>query len=199
MTPEQEAKARQLLDQKEKETGPVASIPSAAPLPRPATSAAEVKAKRELIKQQEREGKKRREEEKKADKIAARQRVEQEAKAKKEMERLDREAKAKARDDARHQLEAEAKSRQVAKVRENGAAKPEQPAGVKPSVEPAPSPSNPVTVSKPAPEPKSSAPAVSGKTKKQRLEALTDSYVRDQVTAEQYHRERAKILAEPGD
>jgi len=40
-------------------------------------------------------------------------------------------------------------------------------------------------------------PAAQGK--KQRLDALTDAYVHDKLNAEQYYRERSKILAEPGE
>lgn len=224
LTADQEAKARAALLQAEQKLGPgpVASIPQNVPqnIPR-VDSPAELKAKRELIKQQEREGKKRREAEKKAEQEANRKRADQEAKAKKEMDRLDKEAAVKAREDARRQLEAEAKQRQEAKVRPpSHVESTPQPAPVTSAAAPAATPATarPPVTSQPTigAQPKSAvaagpttatlpksapavAPATGAQTKKQRLDALTDAYVHDKLTAEQYYRERAKVLAEPGE
>ncbi len=211
LTPEQEAKARAALEQAEKQVAPIASIPPAVPqtvppsVPSQADSAAELKAKRELIKQQEREGKKRREAEKKLEQEAARKRVEQEAKTKKEMERLDREAKSKAREEARRKLEAEAKLHQEAKVR--GPNTPEKAKLASPSAaNPAPASTPPAVKATPEASKAESrknavaAPVATGpQTKKQRLDSLTDAYLHDKISAEVYHRERAKVLSEPGD
>ena len=53
------------------------------------------------------------------------------------------------------------------------------------------------------PEPKPSKPVApnvepsSGKSKQQRLTELLEAYKKDALNAEEYHRARAKILAEP--
>jgi len=211
LTPEQEAAARAALEQAEKQ---LASIPSTQNAPH-VDSAAELKAKRELIKQQEREGKKRRAAEKKIEEAAAKQRLEQEAKMKKELDRLNREEQAKAKVEARKQLEAEAKARQQeARVRppvvaETSAVTPVAAAVPAPAVStPTPAPveavATPVVVKTAPPvetRSKSSAvPAGAGlKTKQQRLEDLTQAYVHDKISAQDYYRERSKILAEPGE
>jgi hypothetical protein len=223
MTPEQEAKARAILERAkepaavqapaalEKSRKPVA-VASTPPAVAP-DSAAELKSKRELIKEQEKEGKKRRDAEKKLEQAAAKKRAEQEAKAKTEIERLDKEAKVKAREEARRKLEAEAKAREAKlRVPEPIAVRAPEPVAVRSpepeSVRAVPAaafvtaPQPPVAIQKPATEvkPISVAPAsASATSKKQRLDALTDSYVHNKVTAEQYHRERAKILADPSE
>jgi hypothetical protein len=167
LTAENEVKARQLVTQQVAEFRrseniiPPAPAAPATPLVVPGTgSPEEVKATRELIKQQEREGKKRRAEEKRL-----------EAEAKKQAERLDREGTTKAREEARRRLEAEAKARASGK-----------------------------TVSKPTSATTSGTPfKVTPGTKRQRLDQLTDAYVHDRIGAEEYHRERAKIVGEPGE
>jgi hypothetical protein len=70
----------------------------------------------------------------------------------------------------------------------------------------------PVAVAPPPPKPQKNAPAVKPSThfqtleapaapisgdKQQRLAALLQQYKADQLTPEQYHTQRAKILAEP--
>jgi hypothetical protein len=72
------------------------------------------------------------------------------------------------------------------------AGQPEQPMTVrqpKPKVRPAPAP----TVFDPIPAPPSTLPA----SKEARLAELLKQYQADTLTPEQYHKERAKILAEP--
>jgi len=200
LTADQEAKARAALEQAEKQ---LASIPSTTQNAPHVDSAAELKAKRELIKQQEREGKKRRAAEKKIEEAAAKKRVEQDAKLKKEMDRLNREEEAKAKAEARRQLEAEANARkQEARVR-NSSAKPAAPApAVTENARPVETAPPVVTKAAPVAETRSttsSTPAGAGKTKQQRLDDLTQSYVQDKISAQDYYRERTKILSEPGE
>ena len=61
-----------------------------------------------------------------------------------------------------------------------------------------PAPEKPVAEKAPpvATAPSAGSPAVL-KPKKERLDALLQRYVKDEITAQEYHRERAKILAEP--
>ena len=159
LTPEAEAKARELVaqqvsDYRHNPTGQDANVQAAVQ----SGSPEEWKAKRELIKQQEREGKKRRAEE---------QRIEE--MAKKQAGNMDAEALAKAREDARRKLEEEAKARTAPKA-----------------VAAQPAPVAPFKVS------------TTG-SKRQRLDQLTDAYIHDKISPEEYHRERAKIVAEPGE
>lgn len=62
-------------------------------------------------------------------------------------------------------------------------------------VAPAPAPAATSVVANPAPEP-AIAPAFSG-SKQDRLSALLQQYRADQITPQQYHTQRAKIIAEP--
>jgi hypothetical protein len=66
---------------------------------------------------------------------------------------------------------------------------------------PAPKPKKIVETEKPASAPAKPAPLnidpSTGKSKEQRLSELLDAYKNDAVTAKEYHRLRAKILAEP--
>jgi membrane protein involved in colicin uptake len=202
LTPDQEAKARAALEDAQKQ---LASIPNTTANAPRVDSAAELKSKRELIKQQEREGKKRRAAEKKAEEAANKKRLEQEAKMKKEIDRLNREEEAKAKAEARRQLEAEAKVRkQEARVRDTKTAAPVvEPARPVESAAPAVAPAPVVTKAAPPAETRSktsSVPAGGGvKTKQQRLDELTQSYVQDKISAQDYYRERTKILSEPGE
>src|SRR5439155_23793906 len=142
----------------------------------------------------------------KAEQEANRRRAEQEAKAKKEMDRLNKEAGVKARLEAKRQLEAEAKARQQAKREPTRVESAPQPAPATtvaapktaPAAAPVTSTAAPVQ-SKTAQGAAAAGPSTTAQSKKQRLDALTDAYVHDKLNAEQYYRERSKVLAEPGE
>ena len=203
LTADQEAKARAALEQAEKQ---LASIPPATQNVPHVDSASELKAKTELIKQQEKEGKKRRAAEKKQEEAANKKRLEQEAKTKKEMDRLNKEEQAKAKAEARRQLEAEAAAHKQAKASPTVAAETVRPAeGTTTTVNlapaPAPAPAPAVTKAAPPVETRSATSAVpaGAKTKAQRLDDLTQLYVHDKISAQDYYKERTKILSEPGE
>jgi hypothetical protein len=100
--------------------------------------------------------------------------------ARREVQRLDNESKLKARDAARKQLLQESKQQQASP-------------GGDPATKEATAKSQPKKGSQAA------APTIPAgpRTKQQRLAALLDAYLADMLTPEQYHKERAQILAEP--
>jgi colicin import membrane protein len=191
MSPEEEAKARDLLTQVSATA--FANRPPVAPAP----------ASNLTDKQIAREAKER----KHAEEVARR-----------EFENMQAEAKAKARDEARKKAEAEAQARKESaqttaaiqaherdELRKRAAAeaaarKGTETAMVKtpepaPQVKPLKAQPNiaPVPTTPALPESDANLPA----DKRQRLSALLSDYIKDKITPEQYHAERAKIIAEP--
>lgn len=192
LSPEDEAKARALLDQKLAGPG---SVPPSAPavtattaLPTEEQLKADAAARREREKaaaeaarQKIRDEQRQLEAQTTSTKAEARAKADAEKRAKAEADKL-------AKEEARRAAEAESRSRAEAKAREKELKKAKVAKAEPAEVEPA--------------KPKSDAPLVrtwevpGGKTKEQRLADLFDAYSRDLISPSEYHRARAKIVAE---
>jgi hypothetical protein len=203
LTPEDEAKARALIDQKLAALGNVPSSTPAVTTPAPASAPAsttpsslptEDQLKAEAAARRERERvaaeearQKVRDEQRRLEASAATTKAD--ARAKADMEKKAKaEADKAAKEEARRAADAEAKARADAKAREKEMKKGNV------------AKADPATVE--TPTPKSTAPLVrtwevpGGKTKEQRLADLFDAYSRDLISPSEYHRARAKIVAE---
>ncbi len=129
----------------------------------------------------------------------AKARAEQDAKARKELKRLDAEAKAQARERARQRAESAAQKLNARKPGNGTATAAPMPANGKTAVKPAPTRAETTTTKPGKGEIKAATVVQPGgaKTKKQRLDELTEVYRKDMISPSEYHKQRAKILAEP--
>ena len=192
LTSEQERKAIELLEKKlRQETGnrevvqspasPTATPPAAitspavatppAAVPAPTPAKVEYKTKEEIKAESKRLEKEQREAELKI-KAEAKKKLEVDEAARRTLDRMEAESNAKAKEQAGKRLAEGDKTSKEAKVK-----------------------AEPASVS--APVSKAAAKSAAVKTKPQRLAELLESYMKDQLTPEQYHTQRAKLLAEP--
>lgn len=197
LTSEQERKALELLEKKlRQETGnhevvqspasPTATPPAAitspavatppATVPAPTPAKVEYKTKEEIKAESKRLEKEQREAELKI-KAEGKKKLEVDEAARRTLDRMEAESNAKAKEQAGKRLAEGDKTSKEAKVKA-------EPASVS------------APVSKAAAK-SAAAKSAAVKTKPQRLAELLESYMKDQLTPEQYHTQRAKLLAEP--
>ena len=111
-------------------------------------------------------------------------------------------AGARHKQDARLQAEAEAKALEQAKQAEKAAKRREKEArkaaaARKPDIQKSDAPQSVKAQGRTAIPAVPSAEPASGKSREQRLAELLELYKKDAITTEEYHRTRARILAEP--
>ena len=176
---------------------PMVAAENEAQTPPPASKPQETTAsKTELKKQEEANAKARKEADKKAKADAEAQQKAEKAEKKKQAE-----AEAKARKETEKQAQAEAAEKRKAEKDEKAILERHTEAQAKSKAKkPAPEPAKPkekVERGQQVMKPIEAPPVPLSADKQQRLAELLQQYQKDQLSPEQYHQQRAKVLAEP--